>query len=55
MTLQHAKPGEALDLSKLNEPKSVALVKHERFEVMTNSLLACGFILKVKPCMPSRH
>jgi len=38
MALQHAKPGEVIDLSTLSEPKSIALVKHERFEVMRISL-----------------
>jgi len=41
MALQHAKPGEAVNLSALNEMKSAALVKHERFEVM-RLLLSAG-------------
>jgi len=40
MALKHAKPGEVVNLSTLREPKSIALVKHDRFEVMRVSLLA---------------
>jgi len=40
MALQHAKPGEVVNLGALSEKKSVALVKHERFEVMRLSFSA---------------
>jgi len=38
MALQHAKPGEVINLSTLRGDKSLVLVKHERFEVMRLSL-----------------
>jgi len=40
MALQHAKAGEVVDLGTISEQKSIALVKHERFEVMRISLSA---------------
>lgn len=38
MALPHTKAGEVIDLKKLNKEKSIALLKHERFEVMHLSL-----------------
>jgi len=40
MALQHAKPGDVVNLLTLSEQKSTALVKHERLEVMCISLSA---------------
>jgi len=38
MALKHAKSGEMIDLTTLTKDKSIALVKHTRFEVMRVSL-----------------
>jgi len=38
MALKHAKSGEMINLATLIKDKSIALVKHKRFEVMRISL-----------------
>jgi len=38
MALKHARPGDMIDLTTLTKDKSIALVKHTRFEVMRVSL-----------------
>ena len=40
MALQHTKAGEVVDLTRINKEKSIALLKHQCFEVMHLSISA---------------
>jgi len=53
MALKHARPGDMIDLTTLTKDKSIALVKHTRFEVMRVSLsVVFGYTLREVQCMP---